>query len=295
MTTVAHKDLTGADLHEPKGVSTAGTGTVYVANGSGSGAWTSTASLSARVTGELVPFIIPIAPSGWLEADGSNVSRSTYADLFAAVTIQQTGTKTSGNTGVTGLSDTTNMKVGYYVGGTGITNGTTLSAVPSSTTLTLSANATATGSGTVIVSPWPLGNGSTTFTLPDMKTTGRFPRSRTSSVQMGTYQSNQIKTHTHGFTTSSDGGQTITTGTESADHVHGVKVSNPTLFYQAGASTVSILTPGAGITFNSEGKSATHTHSVTTSSHIHSGTTDDGSLGTETRPETIVVLWCVKT
>lgn len=36
-----HKDLTGADLHEPKGVSTATLGQVYVANGAGSGTWTS--------------------------------------------------------------------------------------------------------------------------------------------------------------------------------------------------------------------------------------------------------------
>lgn len=35
----AHKNLTGADLHEPKGVATAAAGTVYVANGSGSGSW----------------------------------------------------------------------------------------------------------------------------------------------------------------------------------------------------------------------------------------------------------------
>jgi hypothetical protein len=35
----AHKDLTGADLHEPKGVAAAAANTVYVANGAGSGAW----------------------------------------------------------------------------------------------------------------------------------------------------------------------------------------------------------------------------------------------------------------
>jgi hypothetical protein len=35
-----HKDLTGADLHEPKGADTAASGTVYVANGLGSGVWT---------------------------------------------------------------------------------------------------------------------------------------------------------------------------------------------------------------------------------------------------------------
>lgn len=35
----AHRNLTGADLHEPKGVATAAAGTVYVANGAGSGSW----------------------------------------------------------------------------------------------------------------------------------------------------------------------------------------------------------------------------------------------------------------
>lgn len=34
-----HKDLTGADLHEPKGVATANNNEVYHANGSGSGTW----------------------------------------------------------------------------------------------------------------------------------------------------------------------------------------------------------------------------------------------------------------
>lgn len=36
---VAHKDLTGADLHESKGVASASINTVYVADGSGSGTW----------------------------------------------------------------------------------------------------------------------------------------------------------------------------------------------------------------------------------------------------------------
>lgn len=39
---VAHSSLTGADLHEPKGVASAAADTVYVANGSGSGTWKKT-------------------------------------------------------------------------------------------------------------------------------------------------------------------------------------------------------------------------------------------------------------
>jgi|TARA_R100000951_G_scaffold63895_1_gene53678 hypothetical protein len=37
---VEHKNLTGASLHEPKGVATAGADTAYMADGAGSGAWT---------------------------------------------------------------------------------------------------------------------------------------------------------------------------------------------------------------------------------------------------------------
>lgn len=38
---VAHSSLTGSNLHEPKGIATAGSGEVYLANGAGSGTWTS--------------------------------------------------------------------------------------------------------------------------------------------------------------------------------------------------------------------------------------------------------------
>jgi len=39
MANVTHSSLTGSDLHEPKGVDTANSEDVYVADGSGSGAW----------------------------------------------------------------------------------------------------------------------------------------------------------------------------------------------------------------------------------------------------------------
>lgn len=34
-----HRDMTGDELHEPKGIETAADGTVYIADGSGSGTW----------------------------------------------------------------------------------------------------------------------------------------------------------------------------------------------------------------------------------------------------------------
>lgn len=41
---VEHKNLSGAEVHEPKGIATAADGTVYTANGSGSGTWRSPTS-----------------------------------------------------------------------------------------------------------------------------------------------------------------------------------------------------------------------------------------------------------
>lgn len=46
---VQHSSLTGADLHEPKGVATAAAGTVYVANGAGSGTWQDAAAADITV------------------------------------------------------------------------------------------------------------------------------------------------------------------------------------------------------------------------------------------------------
>lgn len=51
---VAHKDLTGADLHEPKGASSASVNTTYFSNGAGSGAWRKVGSSDLN-TAEVFP------------------------------------------------------------------------------------------------------------------------------------------------------------------------------------------------------------------------------------------------
>lgn len=49
---VAHSALTGSNLHEPKGVASAASGTVYVADGAGSGTW-ATLTTSSLNSGSL--------------------------------------------------------------------------------------------------------------------------------------------------------------------------------------------------------------------------------------------------
>ena len=48
-------------------------------------------------TGAILPYPITKAPSGWLSCDGSNVSRSTYATLFALLCPTTTVTFTVGS------------------------------------------------------------------------------------------------------------------------------------------------------------------------------------------------------
>lgn len=63
-----HADLTGSDLHEPKGVSGATSGQVYVADGAGSGAWGS----------------LPVANISGLNNANKYYIRATIADISTA-------------------------------------------------------------------------------------------------------------------------------------------------------------------------------------------------------------------
>lgn len=119
--------------------------------------------------GEMRPYAGLAAPSGWLLCYGQAVSRTTYATLFAAIAVSQSGTRTNGNPIITGLASTTGFVTGMPVSGTGIPAATTISTVDSSTQITLSANATSGGTATVVVAPFGIGDGSTTFNIPDLR------------------------------------------------------------------------------------------------------------------------------
>lgn len=80
---VAHKDMVDPDVHEPKGISDATSGQLYVADGSGSGSWTSFST--AIPVGSIMDYAGSSAPSGWLLCYGQAISRTTYASLFAAI------------------------------------------------------------------------------------------------------------------------------------------------------------------------------------------------------------------
>ena len=67
-----HNTLTGSDLHEPKGASTATSGSVYVSNGAGSGAWEETIGSihgDAAIIGNATATAVTIAADSTLSTD----------------------------------------------------------------------------------------------------------------------------------------------------------------------------------------------------------------------------------
>lgn len=136
------------------------------------------------------------------------------------------------------------------------------------------------------------GNGTTTFGVPNLHDTGRFRRSRSAAVAAGTAQGNTVGTHTHTGTTASAGAHSHTATVADPTHAH--TYTSPTgaatAIAQAGSSFLNAsgpLTTGAaatGITVSIDTQGS-HTHTFTT----------DAAGGTETRPESFVVVTCIKT
>ncbi|SRR6266436_271785 len=305
MANVSHASLTGTELHEPKGANSAALGTVYVSDGSGSGSWANVGTSS--FTGMIADFTWPIVQDGWLELDGTDINTTTYSALYSVMTIQMNGTRVSGSPIITSLSSTANMRVGYYVFGTGIASGTTILSINSGTQITLSANASSTGTALVVASPWLLNAG--TIRLPDVSTAGRYRRSRTSSTAVGQLQADQNQAHTHtgsGTTSNAnlDHSHTFsgTTSAMSANSVVQLTYNHPALaIFNGGINSGSDRGLSDTPTLTSA-QNIDHNHTIsgntggTSNTHQHTYSfTSSSNGGTETRPASIVVMTCVKT
>ncbi len=101
-----HSALTGADLHEPKGVAAAGAGEVYLSNGAGSGSWvvppyTLTGVIDDVSTASTIYFPIPYAGTvtkvvtvlaGSLTTANATVTvRNAAGTSMGTLTITQSG------------------------------------------------------------------------------------------------------------------------------------------------------------------------------------------------------------
>lgn len=119
--------------------------------------------------GAIFPTARLVAPDGFLMCDGSAYDRTEYGSLFSAITVGVTGSMVTGNAVISDVSSdiTALAGVGMPISGSGIPAGATIDAV-TATSITLSAAATATVTAVrVIVAPHGVGDGSSTFNVPD--------------------------------------------------------------------------------------------------------------------------------
>jgi microcystin-dependent protein len=199
-------------------------------------------------------------PTGYLPADGAAVSRTTYANLLAAIRSQRTVTTNSGSPLLTGLVTTARLYPGEPVEGSGIPAGSYILSVDSSTQVTLNQNCTASATVTATFFPYGAGDGAGTFNVPNLS--GRVPVAVGSGTQSLTIVS--VDTATDIITTTPN--QTLQTGqpvvyTSSGSAIGGLTSGNTYyVIRQSGndrtvalASTLANAVAGVAINLTSAG------------------------------------------
>lgn len=183
-------------------------------------------------------------PSGFLAEDGTAYARASFAALFAAITRTTSGNITSGLPTITGLPTTTGLAAGHYISGVGIASGARILTVDGPTQVTMTLNATSTQTpGTIVFGPHPLGDGATTFNVPDTRrrVTVGAGGAGTSTLGAGTGAVGGAETHT------------LVTG-EIPAHTHVTGTIDPSAF--AGGGNGAMRDTQGGVTGSTGGGGA---------------------------------------
>lgn len=135
----------------------------------GSGSSSPTATGDGDLVGTIKPWAGMTAPNQYAFTYGQEISRTTYATLFTAITSSQATFCTSASPILTGLTDTTNFWIGMSLEVSCVAAGFSTVVSKTSTTVTMAANANVTTNTTAVFFPWGRGNGTTTFNLPDFR------------------------------------------------------------------------------------------------------------------------------
>jgi hypothetical protein len=102
MATINHKDIPDGERHEPKGVSTATAGQVYVASGSGSGTWL---FLISKITASLTPTAVTSNDSVAQVYTVTGIT--TSQTLLNVIPPSNTGDTVIGSARITGANEVT--------------------------------------------------------------------------------------------------------------------------------------------------------------------------------------------
>ncbi len=124
--------------------------------------------------GSIIPYSGFVVPTNWQLAAGQALSRTTFAALMTAITIQATGIScTNTSTTLTGFVDTSIIRVGAPIEATCLPTSTTVASITNATTIVVSNAAAATSTVTATIFPWGNGDQVSTFNVPDLR--GRAP------------------------------------------------------------------------------------------------------------------------
>ena len=289
---VPYQSASGATSFLAAGTS----GQVLQSNGSSAPSWASVAT--GMPTGAILPYAAISPPTGYLLCDGSAISRSTYSTLYstivpnrgtaaitiaspAVVTLSAHGFQTGDiiyltTTGAlpTGLAQNT---LYYVINVTSSTFRLATSAANATAGTAINTSGTQSGTHTLFHCPYGLGNGSTTFNVPDMRSrvgvglgqaSGLTNRTLGGTVgtETETLTSSQIPSHSHPNTVGSTAGGTnnITSGM-SANTVHNHSVDRAA-WTNNGSAPYTFTGGGSNIALQNIGinnsASLDHTHNL---------------------------------
>lgn len=272
--------------------------------------------------GTIFPFMGWAVPDGWLLCDGSLISRTTYKELFQVLSYSF-GAYVPGGPTTTAIYTSVNLNTEIlrsdsYITVTDSYNGSSLyygkitSAYPPTyppyppyyypgAVYLASSMPVGTGNFTVTsgihdgnLSGPALGDGSTTFRVPDMR--GIFVKGAGShrivtsgtlySGNLGQKQVDQIEAHGHEASSS-----TITGQFGWRDNLGGLGVFD----YFTGVFSGSTLLGAPGRETTAPGTQVNHKVNISATPTITVGNVTDGNWGGDTRPSNISVNYIIKT
>jgi hypothetical protein len=201
-------------------------------------------SLTAACT--IIDWAGAATPPGYLLAGGAAVSRATFATLFNCLSVTGVAaTTTSGNASVV-VPNSALFQVGWSVGGSNVTCNSTVATIPDGTHITISINAGASGATTLTIGPYPQGDCSTTFNVPNLSGRATAMRDTSGAILSSTTCANFASQGSNCGTQT----KTLVTGnlppyTPAGTNTGGQITQQITAFTLSGAGT-NVLVPSAG-------------------------------------------------
>jgi hypothetical protein len=107
-------------------------------------------------------------PAGYIIEGGQALSRTTFSALFTCIAVQGVAATTTISNASVVVPNSALFQIGWSVGGNNVTCNATVATIPDGTHITLSSNAGASGATTLTIGPYPQGDCSTTFNLPNL-------------------------------------------------------------------------------------------------------------------------------